>query len=105
MGALDYLSNFCTVTSTRSKRKALQVPIFITSNYLTFTYINIFEVYSALLTYIFCNMYLMLSLLLFYAMVYVFFLRRSISKWKWTAMDVKEELKMLLPTWKVILLS
>nr|XP_023895148.1 heavy metal-associated isoprenylated plant protein 21 isoform X1 [Quercus suber] len=24
MGALDYLSNFCTVTSTRSKRKALQ---------------------------------------------------------------------------------
>ncbi|KAK7842615.1 heavy metal-associated isoprenylated plant protein 21 [Quercus suber] len=25
MGALDYLSNFCTVTSTRSKRKALQV--------------------------------------------------------------------------------
>lgn len=26
MGALDYLSNFCTVTSTRSKRKAMQVP-------------------------------------------------------------------------------
>ncbi|BBG99602.1 heavy metal-associated isoprenylated plant protein 21 [Prunus yedoensis var. nudiflora] len=24
MGALDYLSNFCTVTSTRSKRKAMQ---------------------------------------------------------------------------------
>lgn len=25
MGALDYLSNFCTVTSTRGKRKAMQV--------------------------------------------------------------------------------
>ncbi|KAA8530635.1 hypothetical protein F0562_005431 [Nyssa sinensis] len=25
MGALDYLSNFCTVTSTRSKRKPMQV--------------------------------------------------------------------------------
>ncbi|KAK7265969.1 hypothetical protein RIF29_18606 [Crotalaria pallida] len=24
MGALDYLSNFCTVTSTRTKRKAMQ---------------------------------------------------------------------------------
>ncbi|KAG5528083.1 hypothetical protein RHGRI_028874 [Rhododendron griersonianum] len=27
MGALDYLSNFCTVTSTRGKRKAMQVLI------------------------------------------------------------------------------
>lgn len=29
MGALDYLSNFCTVTSTRNKRKPMQVMLTI----------------------------------------------------------------------------
>lgn len=33
MGALDYLSNFCTVTSTRGKRKPMQVLISHTNTY------------------------------------------------------------------------
>lgn len=59
MGALDYLSNFCTITSTRGKKKPMQVCMH--------TYIYIYMISPKLAT----------SLLLFHKLKKGFFLADS----------------------------
>lgn len=84
MGALDFLSDYFSISTQKKKRKPMQV--FMS---------------SCPLCVCVCLWWFVSSKFAFYFPFNSLSCRQLKSRWKWTVMAVKEELEIPLSTWKV----